>query len=254
MSVLSNALSKLYEKKYLGGSGTKKGASKNKYIQCLKANKGKKGAKAKCISQSKRKPNSYIECLKENKGKKGSLAKCLAQSKKRMGKMPTVEEIKQVEKVVDKVSEKVAEKLTENIPVTQKQEEKVQEAIKEVINKSIAEEPLKKVEENLIKAAVSEVPEVKDVVAMGNGLIGGCYDSDSDNESIHIHLGGKKMKKGGAGIWGNGYKRNGRKIRKDKGKSKSSPWIKHVKEMSKKLKIPYNEALKDPRVKKSYRS
>ena len=33
-----------------------------------------------------------------------------------------------------------------------------------------------------------------------------------------------------------------------------NPWINHVKAQAKKLKIGYNEALKDPRVKKSYKS
>ena len=34
---------------------------------------------------------------------------------------------------------------------------------------------------------------------------------------------------------------------------KPSAWINHVKQESVKLKIKYNEALKDPRVKKSYK-
>jgi hypothetical protein len=34
---------------------------------------------------------------------------------------------------------------------------------------------------------------------------------------------------------------------------KSSPWITHVKQEAVKLKLKYNEALKDPRVKNSYK-
>jgi len=37
-------------------------------------------------------------------------------------------------------------------------------------------------------------------------------------------------------------------------KKGGNPWINHVKTQAKKLKIGYNEALKDPRVKKSYKS
>tara|TARA_A100000171_G_C2106828_1_gene132759 strand:- start:993 stop:1175 length:183 start_codon:yes stop_codon:yes gene_type:complete len=37
-------------------------------------------------------------------------------------------------------------------------------------------------------------------------------------------------------------------------KSGGNPWITHVKAQAKKLKIDYRTALKDPRVKKSYKS
>ena len=37
-------------------------------------------------------------------------------------------------------------------------------------------------------------------------------------------------------------------------KSGGNPWIAHVKAQAKKLKIDYRTALKDPRVKKSYKS
>ena len=43
---------------------------------------------------------------------------------------------------------------------------------------------------------------------------------------------------------------------KEKAPSKKggNPWINHVKAQAKKLKIDYRTALKDPRVKKSYKS
>ena len=52
-------------------------------------------------------------------------------------------------------------------------------------------------------------------------------------------------------------KRKSSKPMKEKAPAKKSggnPWINHVKAQAKKLKIGYNEALKDPRVKKSYKS
>ena len=275
MSVLSSALKSKYKGLYGGAKLSPEAkamkVAKNAYLQCLMKNKGQKGSLSKCRAEAvsrKRKPNAYINCLKANKGQKGSRAKCRAEAVARKSgvKLPAV-----MEQQKEKIAEKVAEKLTQNLPISAPQQEKVKEKVEEVMEKAMAEVPLKQDEKKILEMAQIEVPKTSDIILSGNGyLMGGCYDSD-DEDSIHIHLGGRrgrpckgakkkavgKKKRGGVllggvGVYGNGYKRSGRKIRKDKGKKKSNPWIKHVQMMAKKLRIPYNEAIADPRVKSSY--